>query len=128
MKYKEFTTSGGFAVLSGQDDEGNEYLSLRLAAPGDYWFHVHGFPGSHVVLRVPSGGDDPSKADLKEAAAVAAYFSKMREGGEVSVSVCRAKDVSKPRGAKRGTVSIRNESRLRVRPALPPTAKKTDAE
>ncbi len=128
MKYKEFTTSGGFSVLAGQDDEGNEYLSLRLAAANDYWFHVHGFPGSHVVLRVQPDGEEPAKADLKEAAAVAAYFSKMREGGEVSVSMCRAKDVSKPRGAKRGTVSIRNESRLRVRPALPPAAKKPGAE
>ena len=30
-------------------------LSHRVAAKTDFWFHARGFPGSHIVLRVPSG-------------------------------------------------------------------------
>lgn len=119
MKYRQFRSSGGFVILAGLDDEGNEAVSFRLARPADHWFHVRGFPGSHVVLQCPPDGPEPGKEDLEEAAAVAAWFSKMREGGVVSVSCCRARDVRKPAGVKRGTVSIRNERRLKVRPGLP---------
>ena len=42
---------GGFEALAGKTDADNDLLSLRVAAPNDLWFHVHGLPGSHVVLR-----------------------------------------------------------------------------
>ena len=51
------------------------------------------------------------------AAAIAAYHSKAREGGVVPVSCTRARYVTKPRGAKAGTVQIRKEVVLKVRPA-----------
>jgi predicted ribosome quality control (RQC) complex YloA/Tae2 family protein len=59
---------------------------------------------------------------LKAAAAVAAYHSKARNAGVVPVSCARAQDVSKPRGAKVGTVQIRKETTLKVRPGLPSAA------
>ncbi len=74
-------------------------------------------PGSHVVLKVPAG-EDPNKSILKMAASIAAYYSKARAGGVVPVSCTRARYVTKPRGAKPGTVQIRKESVLKVRPGL----------
>jgi predicted ribosome quality control (RQC) complex YloA/Tae2 family protein len=50
---------------------------------------------------------------------VAAYYSKARAGGVVPVSATQAKYVSKPRGAKPGTVEIRKEIVLKIRPGLP---------
>lgn len=114
----EYRLPGGWAVLAGKTDEDNEALSLRVARPHDYWFHVHGVPGSHVVLQGPSG-EEPDKALLKAAAAVAAYHSKARNAGVVPVSCTLAQNVSKPRGAKVGTVQIRKETTLKVRPGLP---------
>lgn len=114
----EYTLPGGWTVLAGKTDEDNEALSLRVARPHDYWFHVHGAPGSHVVLRGPSG-EEPDKAMLKAAAAIAAYHSKARNAGIVPVSCTRAQNVSKPGGAKVGTVQIRKETTLKVRPGLP---------
>ncbi len=107
--------------MAGRTDADNDRLSLRIARPNDWWFHVRGVPGSHVILQVPSGRE-PSKAILRQAAAVAAYHSKARAGGTVTVSVTRARFVSKPRGAKPGTVQIRRETVLKVRPALPDSA------
>ena len=60
-----------------------------------------------------------AKRILKQAAAIAAYHSKARQGGTVPVSCTRARFVTKPRGAQPGTVQIRKESVLKVRPCLP---------
>lgn len=117
-KLREYSTEGGYRVLVGKTDEDNDRLSLKIANPNDWWFHVRGMPGSHVVLRV-EGGAEPPRDTLKEAAAIAAYHSKARGGGVVPVSATLAKYVSKPRGAKPGTVEITKEIVLKVRPGLP---------
>jgi predicted ribosome quality control (RQC) complex YloA/Tae2 family protein len=114
----EYRLPQGWLVMAGRTDEDNDHLSLRMAAPNDWWFHVRGQPGSHVILRVPSD-QDPNRSILKLAAAIAAYHSKARQGGVVPVSATRARYVTKPPGAKPGTVQIRKEIVLKVRPALP---------
>ena len=113
-----YELEGGWEVLAGKTDADNDRLSIKMAQSEDWWFHVRGMPGSHVVLRVPPG-QEPSKETLKQAAAVAAYHSKAREGGMVPVSATKARYVTKPRGAKPGTVSIRKEIVLKVRPGVP---------
>ena len=110
---------GGWTVLAGKTDADNDRLSIKLAGPQDWWFHVRGMPGSHVLLRAHETGEEPDTATLKAAAAIAAYHSKARSGGIVAVSCTLARYVTKPRGAKPGTVSIRKEQVLKVRPALP---------
>ena len=122
----EYPLSGGWKVLAGKTDQDNEALSLRVARANDYWFHVHGVPGSHVVLQGPEG-EDPEKEMLKIAAAVAAYHSKARNGGVVPVSCTRAQNVSTPRGARMGTVQIRKETTIKVRPALPAGSPSSEA-
>lgn len=109
-------------MLAGRTDEDNERLSIKLADPRDWWFHVRGMPGSHVLLRYSSEqANEPGIETLKAAAAIAAWHSKARAGGVVAVSCTRACNVSKLRGAPAGTVSIRKEKVLKVRPALPDT-------
>ena len=106
-------------VRAGQTDAENDHLSLKLAGPDDWWFHVRGLPGSHVILQGPEG-EEADRATREQAAAVAAWHSKARAGGVVPVSCTRARFVGKPRGAPPGTVQIRKETVLKVRPALPP--------
>jgi len=115
---REYQLPGRWTVLVGKTDADNDRLSLKVAHPDDWWFHVRGMPGSHVILRVEEGRE-PDRETLKLAAAIAAYHSKAREGGVVAVSYTRARYVTKPRGAKPGTVEIRKESVLKVRPGLP---------
>jgi len=111
----------GWIVLAGRTDLDNDRLSLKIAKANDWWFHVKGLPGSHVVLQVPAG-EQVDNATLKEAAAVAAWHSKKRESNQVAVSCTQARYVTKPRGAKPGTVEIRKAKVLKVRPALPEEA------
>ena len=108
---------GGWEVLAGKTDEDNDLLSLKTARPNDWWFHVRGMPGSHVILRVREG-EQPDSQIKKKAAAIAAYHSKARNGGVVPVSCTQACNVSKPKGAKPGTVHIKKEVVYKVRPVI----------
>jgi predicted ribosome quality control (RQC) complex YloA/Tae2 family protein len=116
----EYRLPGDWQVLAGRTDAANEYLSLRLARQRDLWFHIRGMPGGHVVLRVPEGAR-PDRATEELAAAIAAFPSKARTAGTVAVSCTEGRNVSKPPGAKPGTVSIPWERVLMVRP-LPAAA------
>ena len=126
----KYVLPGGWEALAGKTDADNDLLSLKTACANDLWFRVHGLPGSHVILRrLPrselcsaAGGPEGEAADnavIKQAAAIAAWHSKARDAGIVPVSCTEAKNVSKPRGAKPGTVCIKREKTIKVRPALP---------
>lgn len=110
----EYALPGGWTVLAGRTDTANDRLSLKLARPGDLWFHIRGMPGSHVVLRVPDAAPDRATQEL--AASIAAFHSKARGAGTVAVSCTDARHVSKPGRAPPGTVTIRKESVIKVRP------------
>ena len=112
----EYTLPGHWKVLVGRTDADNDDLSFQVAQPEDWWFHVRGMPGSHVILQGPPGAE-ADRQTLTRAAAIAAYHSKARNAGVVAVSGTRARDVTKPRGAKAGTVQIRHERVFKVRPA-----------
>lgn len=114
----KYALPGGWEALAGKTDAANDLLSLKTASANDLWFHVHGLPGSHVLLRGPEG-ETVSNATIKQAAAIAAWHSKARSAGIVPVACTEAKNVSKPRGAKPGTVTIKREKTIEVRPALP---------
>jgi len=108
----------GFEAWAGKTDADNDLLSLKTAKPNELWFHVRGQPGSHVILRCPDGSK-PDAALIKQTAAIAAWHSKARHAGTVPVCYTEAKHVGKPRGAKPGSVSIKREKIVKVRPGLP---------
>ena len=105
----------GWTLLVGGTDTDNDYLSIKLAEPVDWWFHADKVPGSHVVLRAKKD-QEPDRETLRRAAAVAAYHSKARNAGSVPVYCTRARHVTKPRGAKAGTVHVVGGKILKVRP------------
>ena len=111
--YQTFETEG-YEILVGASARDNDRLTFKVADPQDLWLHVGGMPGSHVVVRNPGGGEVP-RTVVKRAAELAAFHSKARAaGGKVNVSVCRACDVRKPRGAKPGTVQLRRHEEVKV--------------
>ncbi|MCC6524921.1 MAG: DUF814 domain-containing protein [Polyangiaceae bacterium] len=109
----------GFEVLIGRGADDNDYLTFDVAAPHDLWMHVAGgTAGSHVVVRNPDRVEVP-RSVLEVAAAAAAWYSKACGAPKVEVHVCRASDVSKPRGAPAGLVELARWKSLKVRPAAP---------
>jgi hypothetical protein len=106
----------GFEILVGKGDADNDRLTFKVAAPLDFWLHVAGVPGSHVVVRNPGRQAELPRAVLERAAELAAFHSKARHGGKVEVHWCRVADVSKPRGAAAGKVLLKTFKSVRVYP------------
>ncbi len=111
----------GFEVLVGKGARENDDLSLRLAAPNDFWLHVAGYTGSHVVVRNPDDLSELPRPVLERAAQLAAWHSKARGArGKVEVHLCRARDVRKPPRLPAGTVELARWQSLRVYVTEPP--------
>lgn len=108
---------GDWDLLVGAADADNDYVSTTLARPEDWWFHADGVPGSHVILRAKPDVE-PGRDTLRQAAAVAAYHSKARGAGTARVHCARARHVTKPRGAKAGTVRVSEGAVLKVYPGI----------
>ena len=106
----------GMTVLVGRTARNNDVLSLKLAAPRDFWFHVAGESGSHVVVRNPDKLETLPRETKRFAAGLAAGYSKARRGGKVAVHMARAGDVSKPRGLAPGKVQLRRHTTVHVSP------------
>ncbi|MBT7597040.1 MAG: DUF814 domain-containing protein [Gemmatimonadetes bacterium] len=117
---RRYRTSSGWSVWAGRNNQENDTLTHRLAAQNDYWFHAHGYAGSHVLLRRDGRKQEPDRQALEEAAAVAAYWSKGRTASKVPVVYTMAKYVSKPRGAPAGLAVMKREKTVMVRPELLP--------
>lgn len=96
-----FITDDGMKVLCGKNNIQNEYITHKLAAKNDYWFHAKNLPGSHVLL--VTDGKEPTDLDFTRAAEIAAYYSKA-EGDNVAVDYTLAKNVKKPASVKPGLV------------------------
>ena len=107
----------GYEILVGRSASDNDYLTLEVADKNDLWLHAAGgIPGSHVVVRNPTG--EPIDRDVVEKAAqLAAWYSKARGAPRVEVHVCLASNVRKTKGAPAGQVQIRNFDRLKVVPS-----------
>lgn len=117
--FRVFTVEGGFQVLAGKSSANNDLLTMKYAKPNDLWFHCRGSGGSHVVLRAGTGQGEISKTAIQQAAAIAAYYSKMKNASMVPVAMTEKKFVRKPHGAPAGTVTIEREKVIFVEPKLP---------
>jgi len=111
---RRFRTGDGLEIWVGRSDEGNDYLTTRLAKGNDLFFHLDGYPGSHVVLRT-EGRSDPPSASLLDACELAVHFSRLKEAGRADVHVAPIKNVRKPKGAKPGLVFVTGGKTIHVR-------------
>lgn len=101
-KYLKFVTDGGFRVLCGKNNTQNDFITHKVADKNDYWFHVKGRPGSHVILECD--GREPGDLDFTQAARIAALYSSASDGQNVAVDYTRVRSLKKTPGAKPGFV------------------------
>ncbi|MCL2617638.1 MAG: NFACT family protein [Defluviitaleaceae bacterium] len=109
-----YLSHNGTDIFVGKNNKQNDELTLRTAGNQDIWLHAKDMPGSHVLIK--NGGAPVSDTTLAEAAMLAAYYSKGKNGSNVPVDYTIRKNVRKPGGAKPGMVIYDNFRTLYVTP------------
>jgi predicted ribosome quality control (RQC) complex YloA/Tae2 family protein len=109
---ESYQASDGTEILVGKNNKQNDYLTSKHAGRDEIWLHTKDIPGSHVVIRSKT----PDEQTIKEAAILAAYFSKARLSSSVPVDYTKVRYVKKPNGAKPGFVIYDNQQTIYVTP------------
>lgn len=114
LPYRRFLAADGSEILVGRSARDNDALTFHVARGSDIFLHARDVPGSHVILR-RRGKGEPSAEALLDAAALAAWASKLRGETIVDVLWVERKHVKKPRGAAAGLVQTASPRTLMVR-------------
>ena len=107
----KFTAASGRVILVGKNNLQNDKLTFT-AQPNEVWLHAKDMPGSHVIIV----GEDPDDATIREAAMLAAAYSKGANSSQVHVDYTLRKYVKQPGGAKPGFVIYTHQRTLYVTP------------
>lgn len=110
-----FITKDGYEIFVGKNDKQNDKLTLKTSSKDDIWLHTKDIPGSHVILKTNQGSY--SEDALKDAAVLAAYYSKAGDSANVPVDYAFVKYVKKPTGAPLGRVIYTNQKTIFVTPS-----------
>ena len=95
-----YLSDDGIEILVGKNAAQNDRITLG-AKPGETWLHAKEMPGSHVIIC--REGEIP-QTTMKQAALLAAWYSKGQRSSMVPVDYTLRKYVKKPSGAALGKV------------------------
>ena len=95
-----YLSDDGIGILVGKNAAQNDRITLG-AKPGETWLHAKEMPGSHVIICCE--GEIP-QTTMKQAALLAAWYSKGQRSSMVPVDYTLRKYVKKPSGAAPGKV------------------------
>jgi predicted ribosome quality control (RQC) complex YloA/Tae2 family protein len=107
----------GMSILVGRNSRQNDDVTFRRAKGDDWWFHARGVPGAHVIVR--SAGQSLPPDTIRNAAELAAYFSRLRDEPNVLVDYTQRRHVRRISGAAPGLVTYSHEQTIRVTPRSP---------
>lgn len=103
-----YESSDGISIEVGKNAAQNDRLTTG-ARPNEWWLHAKDMPGSHVIVH--HEGDLPDQT-LKEAAQLAAWYSKGQRSSSVPIDYTLCRHVKKPSGAAPGMVIYTNQKTL----------------
>jgi len=106
MAVHVFESDDGYLLLRGRNSKANHQLLSRVASPFDYWFHVRGGPGAHVILKRDHPQQEVPDSSLEQAAALAGHASYRRDDDRAEVIYAYVRDVRKIKGAELGQVVV----------------------
>ncbi len=105
----------GFEIWVGRNALNNELLTLKYAHKDDLWLHARNVPGSHVVIKYQSGKSFPQDV-IEKAAALAAFYSTLKNDSLCPVSYTQKKYVRKFKGGAIGSMKMEREEVTMVVP------------
>lgn len=112
-----FRSSDGYLLYVGKNNYQNEEVSFQIAEGKDFWFHVKGSAGSHVIAKTEGKSLEELPDRLfEEAAELAAYFSSEKESAKVEVDYTERKNLKKVVGGAPGFVIYHQNYSILVTP------------
>lgn len=105
-----------YEIWVGRSARDNDAMTFKHANKEDFWLHVQGYSGSHVILRNPRRQEQPPPEALEYAARLAVSNSAAKHASYVPVIYTRVKHVRKPRKSPPGTVIPSQEKAIFVDP------------
>jgi len=96
----KYLSEDGIEILVGKNAAQNDRITLS-AKPEYMWLHAKDMPGSHVIVCFES---EPPLSTMKQAALLAAWYSKGQHSSMVPIDYTLRKYVKKPSGAAAGKV------------------------
>lgn len=103
LPFKKFTFRN-WEIWVGRSAKDNDAMTFKHAHKEDWWLHVQGYSGSHVVIRNPQRRNDVPPDILHRAASLAVTHSDAKHASYVPVIYTRVKFVQKPRKSAPGSV------------------------
>jgi predicted ribosome quality control (RQC) complex YloA/Tae2 family protein len=103
LPYKRYLFKGA-EIWVGKSAADNDQMTFKHAAKEDFWLHVQGYAGSHVIIRNPGRHPHPPHEVLEYAARLAVTNSKAQHASYVPVIYTKVKYVRKPRKSPPGSV------------------------
>lgn len=94
LPYREYWTASGHPIWVGKKAKDNETLSFHYAHGSDWWLHVQGFPGPHVILR-GFKLSEPDPEALQDALQLALFYSQAKKAGYADIVITRQKYLSR---------------------------------
>lgn len=111
LPFKEFVFRDT-KIWVGRNAKNNDLLLTRHTHKDEWWLHARDTPGSHVVIKDAK----PKKEVVEFAASLAAYYSKRKHEGLVTVMLTQKKFVRKAKNLAPGQVIVDKEETLLVPP------------
>jgi len=113
-RVREALAPHGFTVLYGENAAANDYLTMRVAKPDDWWLHVRGGTSAHAIIPTGRKPEKVPTETLLFAAKLVVANSIMKHASYVPVDYTLKKYVRKPRGSKAGAVLYTHEKTLYI--------------
>lgn len=100
----------GINIYVGKNNLQNEYLTHKLAKPLDYWFHIKGGSGSHVIVST----NELSENLIRTAAMLAAHYSSFQDSSSIPVDYTQVKYIKKIPGKRNCFVTYSKQKTIYI--------------
>lgn len=106
-------------IYVGKNNLQNNYITHQLSRKQDLWFHVKGYHGSHVLLKMIK----PDEERIRMCANLAALYSQSAQSSSVPVDYCPISQIKKVPGSKIGFVTMQSYKTIYIDPQEAPVEK-----
>lgn len=114
LPYREFISANGIKIWVGKSARDNDKLTFVHANGLDWWLHVDGYSGSHVVIK--SGkNEEVDEETLEDALQLALHYSQAKSRNEAEICLTQTKYVKPAGRGMAGKVQLSKHRRIKVR-------------